>query len=120
MKKSIYWVIWSLVLVTINIGAIPIAAFSLFGTAEGTSIFSLDYLIAFSIILLANIISVQLFISLRKQNQKGFLFGLVIAVMEVCSFVLFFNGIADISICLALAAISVIGALILLIKSLIR
>lgn len=120
MKKTTYGIIWGLVFIVINMGAFPIALFSLFGTSEGTSIFSLDYLIAFSIVLLANIITIQLFISFRKQNQKDFLFGLMIAIIEVCSFVFFINGNMDFSICLTLAAISVVGAILLLIKSLIR
>lgn len=119
MKKTMYWIIWGLALIAINIGAVPIAMFSLFGTAEGTSIFSIDYLIAFSIVVLANLISIQLLIALRKQDQKGFLFGLVIAIIEVSSFVLFINSV-DFSICIALAAISIVGAIILLIKSIIR
>lgn len=120
MKKSMYWVIWSLVFVVINIPAFLIANFSLFGTAEGTSIFSLDFLIAFAIIVLANIITIQLFISSLRQDQKGFLFGLVIAIVEVCSFVLLFIGNIDFSICITLAAISIVGAATLLIKSFIR
>lgn len=120
MKKLMYWIIWILVFIVINIGAFPIAAFSLFGTAEGTSIFSLDYLIAFSIIVLANIISIQLFISSRRQDQKGFLFGLIFAITEVCSFILFINRPADFSIYMVLAAISILGAVALLIKSIIR
>ncbi|MFJ7746857.1 hypothetical protein [Peribacillus sp. NPDC097295] len=117
MKKTIYGVIWGLVLIVINMGAFPIALFSLFGTSEGTSIFSLDYLIAFSIVLLANIITIQLFISFRRQNQKDFLIGLIIAIIEVCSFVLFINGNMDYSISLTLAALSVVGAILLLIRS---
>lgn len=115
MKKLIYWIIWSLVFIVINIEALLIANFSLFGTAEGTSIFSLDYLIAFGIIVLANIISIQLFISSRKQDQKSFLFGLVIAIIQVCAFVILFSKIG-----ITLAAISIIGAATLLIKSIIR
>lgn len=111
MNKLIYWIIWSLVFISINIGAFPIAAFSLFGTSEETSIFSLDYLLAFSIIVLANIISIQLLISLRKKDQKGFLLGLIFAILEVCSFIL---------ISTALAAISIVGAVVLLIKSIKR
>ncbi len=120
MKKAVYWMIWTLVLVAINIIAFPIALFSIFGTAEGTSIFSIDYLIAFSIILLANIISVQLFIAIRKQDQNGFLIGLVLAIMEVGSFVLLINSTADFMVCLALAAVSMIGGVILLIRSFVR
>lgn len=115
MKKSMYWIIWSLVFVSINIGAFPIAAFSLFGTSEETSIFSLDYLIAFSIIVLPNIISVQLLISLRKQDQKGFLVGLIFAILEVCSFILFVSTFETL-ISIPLVAISIVGAVVLLIK----
>ncbi|WP_050616406.1 hypothetical protein [Bacillus testis] len=117
MKKSMYWMIWILALIVINIGAIPLALFSLFDTAEGTSIFSLDYLIAFSIIVLANLITIHLFISARKQDQKGFLSGLVIVIIEACSFVLFIYSMGAFSISAVLAAISVVGAVILLIKS---
>ena len=120
MKKKMYGIIWSLVVIVINIGAFPIALFSLFGTSEGTSIFSLDYLIAFSIVALANIITIQLFISFRRQNQRDFLLGLIIAIIEVCSIVFFINGTLNFSICLTLAAISVVGAILLLIKSFIR
>ncbi|MGN1401997.1 MAG: hypothetical protein ACI4XL_10880 [Bacillus sp. (in: firmicutes)] len=119
MKKIVYWIIWCLALVTINLGAFPIAMFSLFDTAEGTSIFSLDYAIAFAIIVFANIITVQLFISLRKHDQISFIIGLMIAIIEVLSLVLFFNGVES-SICIALAAGSIIGATILLVKTIIR
>ncbi|WP_455675145.1 hypothetical protein [Pradoshia sp.] len=117
MKTAVYWMIWGLALVAINVGAILIALFSLFATPEGTSIFSLDYLIALSIIVLPNIISVQLFIALRKQNQKGFLFGLVLAIMEVCSFIIYIYRPLEIYIWLALLAISIIGGIILLIRT---
>ena len=114
MKKTINWIIWSLVLIVINMGAFPIALFSLFGTAEGTSIFSLDYLIAFLIMLLANIVTIQLFVSIRKQKQKAFLIGLVLAIIEICGFVLFIYTGTDFMICLALVLISIIGAAVLL------
>jgi hypothetical protein len=119
MKKTMYWIIWGLALVVINLGAIPIALFSLFGTPEGTSIFSVDYLIAFSIFLLANIVSIQLFIAARRQDMKGFLFGLLLAIIEAISFVLFINTV-DFWVCFILAMIGVVGAAVLLIKSFIR
>ncbi len=119
-KKTVYWIIWSLVFIVINMGAYPIAAFSLFGTQEGTSIFSLDYLIAFSILALSNIITIQLFISLRKQDQKGFLYGLIIAIIEACALALFILYPSGFTISIALAAISIVGAVVLLIKSIIR
>ena len=119
MKKTMYWIIWGLALVVINLGAIPIALFSLFGTAEGTSIFSVDYLVAFSIILLANIVSIQLFIAARRQDMKGFLLGLLFAIIEAISFVLFLNTV-DFWSCFISAMVGVVGAAVLLIKSFIR
>ena len=116
MNKLMYWIIWSLVLIVINMGAFPIAMFSLFGTVEGTSIFSLDYLIAFSIMLLANIVTIQLFVSIREQNQKTFLIGLVLAIIEACAFVLFIFTGTEFSVSLALVLISIIGAFVLLFK----
>lgn len=120
MKKSTYWIIWSLVVIIINIGVIPIAGFSLFTVTEGTSIFSVDYLVAFLIILFANIASIQLFISSRKQDQKSFLLGLILVVIEVCAFILIINVAAPFSVCITMVAISVVGAIVLLVKSFIR
>lgn len=116
MKKSMNWMIWGLVLIVINMGAFPIALFSLFGTAEGTSIFSLDYLIAFLIVLLANIVTIQLFVSIRRQNQKTFLIGLILAIIEISAFVLFIYSGTNFTVCVTLVLISIIGAAVLLFK----
>ena len=82
MNKTVQWIIWVLALVAINIPTISIASFSLFGTAEGTSIFSIDYLIAAGILLLGNIIIIQLFLAIRKGRYQGFIFGLSVAVAQ--------------------------------------
>ena len=65
MKKSMYWIILGLVLVVVNLAAIPISSFSLFGADEGTSIFSIDYLMAFAILVIPNIVTISLFISAK-------------------------------------------------------
>lgn len=114
MKKLVYWIIWSLVVITINIGAIPIAAFSLFGTAEGTSIFSVDYLIAFLIVVVANIVTVQLFIAIRNDNKNAFLIGLIIAILQITAIILLINTVSA-TLCIILAVVSIISAMILLI-----
>ena len=120
MNRSIYyWGIWVIALICINLGGIPIALFSLFGTPSGTSIFSLDYFIAFSIFLLSNIPVIQLFFALWKKDQKSFVCGLIFAIIEVCSFILFVNSV-NFQISLILAIIGVLGAAVLLIKSFIR
>ncbi|WP_042347643.1 hypothetical protein [Bacillus massiliigorillae] len=118
MNKLIYWIIWTLVVITINIGAFPIALFSLFATQEGTSIFSIDYLIAFSIILVANVLSIQLFIAARRQNQKRFIIGLVAAVIQVIAIMLFMNTSFTASI--PLAGLSVLTGIVLLVRSIIK
>lgn len=82
MNKTAQWIIWVLALVAINIPTILIASFSLFGTAEGTSIFSVDYLIVAGILLLGNIIIIQLFLAIRKGRYLGFIFGLSVAVAQ--------------------------------------
>jgi hypothetical protein len=115
MKQVLSWILWILVLVSINIGAFPIAAFSLFGTSEGTSIFSVDYFIVFAIMLVANIVTIQLFMSLRKNDQKGILLGCIFAIMEVVSLMLFIT--TDVSyVYIPLVIVSVLGAAILLIR----
>ncbi|MFJ7936274.1 hypothetical protein [Sporosarcina sp. NPDC096371] len=82
MNKTIQWIIWALALVAINIPTILMASFSLFGTAEGTSIFSVDYLIAAGILLLGNIIILQLFLAIHKGHYQGFVIGLCAAVAQ--------------------------------------
>ena len=117
MNKTIYWIIWSFTLIIINMGAFPIALFSLFNTQAGTSIFSIDYLLAFSIVLCANIVSIQLFIATKRKNQKEFLFGLVFSIVEISSFILFIYNIEAFYIALTLFISSIIGASVLLYKS---
>ncbi|MBD3107534.1 hypothetical protein IEO70_04075 [Bacillus sp. AGMB 02131] len=117
MKKSLYLFIWVLVAIVINMGAFPVAMFSLFGTPEGTSIFSLDYLIAFIIVFLANIVTIQIFVAMRKNNKTVFLSGVAFAILESLAFVLFITTGAGFGICVALALISVIGASVLLVKN---
>ncbi|WP_026022087.1 hypothetical protein [Kurthia massiliensis] len=115
MKQVLSWILWVLVLVSVNVGAFPIAAFSLFGTSEGTSIFSIDYFVAFAIMLMANIVTIQLFLSLRKNDQKGVLLGGIFAIMEVVALLLFITTDAS-SIYIPLAIVSILGATILLIR----
>lgn len=115
MNKIAQWIIWILALVAINIPTILIASFSLFGTMEGTSIFSVDYLIAAGILLLCNIIIIQLFLAIRKGRYKGFIFGLSVAVAQATGlyliFVLYF--IAG----LIITGVSILAAIGLLIKA---
>lgn len=88
MNKPVQWIIWVVALVAINIPTILIASFSLFGTAEGTSIFSVDYLIAAGILLLGNIIILQLFLAIRKNRYQAFVYGLSVTVAQAIGFYL--------------------------------
>lgn len=103
--------------VAINVGAIPLAFFSLFGTAEGTSIFSIDYLIFTLILVLANLTVVQLFMAIKKDNKRLFAYGLIVAIAEVCFFVLFYNAILNGLFFLIGSATIILAALVLLVKS---
>lgn len=114
MNKSVSWIIWALAFFIINLGAFPIAAFSLFLTSEGTSIFSIDYMIALIILLSANIITVQIWLAIRMNNTKGFLAGVIVAILEISALFLFINSF-EIKVCIALAVTSIVLAIGLLI-----
>lgn len=82
-NKKWYWALFVVTVLVINVFAFPIALFSLFGTAEGTSIFSLDYFIAAGILLLANAVNIQLFLSLRRGDERLVRAGFLLAALEV-------------------------------------
>ena len=118
MKNSMYWLLAGLVVVVINLGAIPISAFSLFGTAEGTSIFSIDYLIAFAILFIPNIVTISLFVSIRKQNVKAFFIGVGLAIVEALVMMsIFFGVVESIVLCAVLIGLCAVGGIILIVKS---
>lgn len=113
MNKTIQYIILSLIFIVINLSAFQIASFSLFTTKEGTSIFSLDYLFAFGIMIVANFITIQLFLAIRKNQQKGFILGLIIAALQAIGFyILIYNTMINFG--LILCIISILAALVLL------
>ncbi|KAA0955345.1 hypothetical protein FQ085_15575 [Planococcus sp. ANT_H30] len=116
MNKTIQWVIWAIVLVAINIPTISFASFSLFGTAEETRIFSMDYVIAGLVLILGNIIVIHLFLAIRRNHFLSFIYGLLVAVAEAVGLYVFigtFNAIF-----LTITGISIVAAIILLIYEL--
>ena len=118
MEKSMNWIISSLVLVVINLAAIPISAFSLFGTAEGTSIFSIDYLIAFTILVVPNIVTISLFISAKKENVTEFFIGVGLAIAQVVILASIFFGMVDSLMLVAvLIGLCAVGGMTLIVKS---
>ena len=117
MNKTVMIVLTILATVAVNVGAIPLAFFSLFGTAEGTSIFSIDYLIFTLILVLANLIVVQLFMAIKKDKKQLFAYGLIVAIIEVVFFVLFYNGGLNGLFFLIGSVTIVLAAFVLLVKS---
>ena len=79
----------------INACALPLAAFSLFATPEGTSMFSPDYLLAAMILLAANIVVLQLIIALRNKKQPLVIGGWIVAMAEVVLFFILYQAGLD-------------------------
>lgn len=118
MKKQMYWIIFGLVLVIINLGVIPISVFSLFGTEEGTSIFSLDYLIAFTILFIPNIITISLLVSAKKQNLIEFFIGVGLAIgQSVVLMCVLFGMVESIMLVVVMIGLCAVGGIILIVKS---
>lgn len=113
MNKTLQWIIWILALIAINIPTLSFASFALFGTAEGTSIFSIDYLLAVGILIAGNIITVQLFLAIRKNHYTGFLYGLLTAVSQSAGLYLF--AVTFATPWLYLTGFSILVAIVLLI-----
>lgn len=111
-NKKWYWALFVVTVLVINVFAFPIALFSLFGTAEGTSIFSLDYFIAAGILLLANAVNIQLFLSLRRGDERLVLAGFLLAALEVLTLLYTLNigsmHNVDLIILLVLGVLSII------------
>lgn len=111
-NKKWYWVLFVITVFVINVFAFPIALFSLFGTAEGTSIFSLDYFIAAGILLLANAVNIQLFLSLRRGDERLVRAGFLLAALEVLTLLYTLNigsmHNVDLIILLVLGVLSII------------
>lgn len=118
MNKSIMWVLSIIGLIGINVGAIPIAIFSMFDTAEGTSIFSFDYALAFGIIVAANIVVAQMIVSTVKGQTNLFLAGLVVAVVEVAFFTAFYAGYLGTAVMAIAAVVIVVASIALLVQTL--
>lgn len=65
MNKTTTKILIAVIILNINICAVPLAAFSLFATPEGTSIFSTDYLLAAAILMAADLVMLVLLCRFR-------------------------------------------------------
>ena len=90
MNKTLQWLFLIILALALNVLVVPMAAFSLFGTQEGTSIFSLDYLIAFLVWFVPNIIVIQLIIATKKSlDRERFIGYLFIGVQMILLFTVY-------------------------------
>jgi len=97
--------------------AVPLALFSLFDTLSGTSIFSIDYLIAFTTLFIPNILTISLFVLVKKENLIGFLIGLMLTVVEVIAMVIIFLTLEFTMLCTVLIILCAVGGITLTVKS---
>ena len=115
MQKFVYHLIWVLVLLSINLCALPISIYSLFIIERGTNITTMDYTLAILILIASNFITFQLFFAIKRNQKQNALLGIMVGVIQIISFILFMHlyEIAGIII----FSIAVISALILIVKT---
>lgn len=113
MNKTTQWIIWVLALIAINIPVVSLASFSLFATAGDVGFLSVDYLIAPAILLTGNIVIIQLFIAIRRNYIKGFIYGLIVATVEAIGFYWF--AVSFTAPVLVIPGVSILTAIVLLI-----
>ncbi len=110
-----YRMIWVMVLLGINLCAFPISIYSIFAIEKGTNITTLDYVLAILILIISNFITLQLFIAIKKNQKQNTLYGIIIAVTQILSFILFMN-LYEIT-GMIIYSITIIAAIILIIKT---
>ncbi len=110
-----YRMIWVMVLLGINLCAFPISIYSIFAIEKGTNITTLDYVLAILILIISNFITFQLFIAIKKNQKQNTLYGIIIAVTQILSFILFMN-LYEIT-GMIIYSITIIAAIILIIKT---
>ena len=115
MQKSLYHIIWVLILLGINLCAVPISIYSIFAFEKGTNITKMDYTLAITILVISNFITLQLFIAIKKNQKQNAIYGIIIAVTQIIAFILIMHlyEIAGIIIFL----LSVIASVIMIIKT---
>ena len=83
MNKTFQWILTIAIGLVIISLACPIASFSLFGTAEGTSIFSIDYAIAFLLIIIPLLVVVLLAVATYRGVMQWVYVGYGLATVEM-------------------------------------
>ena len=114
MQKFVYHMIWVLMLLIINLFTLPISIYSLFILERGTNITAMDYTLAILILLFSNFITFQLFFAIKKNQKKNALYGIIVSIVQIISYILFVHLYEITGIIFFL--ISVIASVILIIK----
>lgn len=111
LNKFMYWFLWGLSLVSINVFAIPLAFFS---SSKDPSITG-----SLLIIFLCNLASFQLFIAAMLEHQKGFSQGLIFAgVFVIAMYLIWVKVIVKLAV--LLLVIAIIASAILLVMEIIN
>lgn len=108
MNKVIHWLLTGAITVVIAMTSWLIASFSLFATPEGTSIFSLDFLVAGIIFIIPLLVVILLILALTRNAMTWVYRGYMLATLEMLvlvglvyaslPFTLFVIGIVVVSI----------------------
>ena len=114
MPKIIYHLIWAFLLISINLCVLPLSIYSLFVIERGTNITTIDYTLAFLIVILSNIITFQLFFAIKKTHKQNTILGIIVGILQIISFILFMHLFKIAGITLFL--IAVFASVILIIK----
>ena len=115
MKKLIYHSIWILLLLSINLCALPISIYSLFILERGTNITTIDYTLAIFVLIASNFITFQLFFAIKKYKKQNVVLGMIVGLTQLIAFILFMHLYVMTGVILFF--LSIIAAVILIIKT---
>lgn len=104
-----YWILWVIALISINVFVIPLAFFT---PPEEDGGFITEMLLMLLVLSLCNLATFQLFLAAMKQNQKGFSQGLIAAGLFVLSMFFIWQGIA-VKFAVLTLVVSIVAAAIL-------
>ena len=114
MQKIIYHLIWAFLLVIINLCVLPLSIYSLFVIERGTNITSIDYTLAILIVIFSNMITFQLFFAIKKTHKQNTIWGIIVSIVQIISFILFMHLFEISGITLFLIAVT--ASVVLIIK----
>lgn len=106
-----YWMLWIVSLISINVFVIPLAFFT--PPEEDAGVLT-GMLLMFIVFLLCNLATFQLFLAAMRENQKGFAQGLISAGLFVLSMFFISKGIA-VHFAVLTLVVSIVAAAILLV-----